>query len=71
MRLPVSASLSEQIEKYDHALTASQLAKLLAVDRATVYRMAQAGTLPCFRINSAVRFDPRAVARVLRERGAR
>jgi excisionase family DNA binding protein len=64
-------SISEQIERFDHALTAPQLAKLLAVDKATVYRMAQDGTLPCFRINSAVRFDPRAVARALRERGAR
>jgi len=65
-----SASLCEQIENFDRALTAPQLAKLLAVDRATVYRAAQAGTLPCFRIGSAVRFEPRAVARALRERGA-
>jgi excisionase family DNA binding protein len=66
-----SASLSEQIENLDRALTAPQLAKLLAVDRATVYRAAKSGALPSFRINSCVRFDPRAVARALRERGAR
>ena len=63
-------SIADQVEQSTHALTAPQLAELLAVDKATVYRMAQAGTLPCFRINSAVRFEPRVVARALRERGA-
>jgi excisionase family DNA binding protein len=67
----VSVSIAEQIEQSSHALTAGDLARLLNVHKLTIYRMAQAGTLPCFRINSAVRFDPRAVARVLRERSSR
>jgi excisionase family DNA binding protein len=63
-------SIAEQVEQFDHALTAGDLARLLNVHKLTIYRMANAGTLPCFRINSAVRFEPRAVARALRERGA-
>ena len=65
-----SASLSKQIDNLDRALTAPQLARLLSVDRATVYRAAKSGVLPSFRIGCCVRFDPKAVAAWLRERKA-
>ena len=60
-------SLSDQIEKFDHALTAVELAKLLAVSRITVFKLAKAGRIPCFRIGTCVRFDPRAIAQWLRK----
>jgi excisionase family DNA binding protein len=44
------------------ALKAAELAKLLAVTRQHIYKLAAAGTLPSFRVGAAVRFDPRAVA---------
>jgi excisionase family DNA binding protein len=60
-------SLPDRIEKFDPALTAFELAELLAVSRITVFKLARAGRIPCFRIGSCVRFDPRAVAQWLRK----
>ena len=59
-------SIADSIEQLDHALTASELARILKVHKLTIYRQAHSGTLPCFRIGTAVRFDPRAVAAWLR-----
>ena len=59
-------SLPDQIERIGHALTAAELAELLAVSRITVSKQAKAGRIPCFRIGTCVRFDPRAVANWLR-----
>ena len=58
--------LADRIEKYEHALTAIELAKLLNVSKVTVFKHAAAGTIPSFRIGSAVRFCPQAVADWLR-----
>jgi excisionase family DNA binding protein len=58
--------LPDQIEKIPHALTAAQLAQLLAVSRITIFKLAKARRIPCFRIGTCVRFDPRAVAKWLR-----
>jgi excisionase family DNA binding protein len=60
-------SLPEELEKIAHALTAKNLAQLLQVSEVTVYRLAKANKLPSFRIGTAVRFDPSAVARWLRQ----
>jgi len=60
-------SLPEQLEKMAHALTAKNLAQLLQVSQVTIYKLAQAHKLPSFRIGTAVRFDPRAVAQWLRQ----
>lgn len=60
-------SLPDQIERVGHALTAAELAELLAVSRITVFKQAKAGRIPCFKIGTCVRFDPRAVATWLRE----
>jgi excisionase family DNA binding protein len=59
-------SLPDRIEKFDHALTAVELAEILAVSRITVFKLARAGRIPCFRIGTCVRFDPQVVARWLR-----
>ena len=61
-------SLPERIAQFDHALTAVELAELLAVSRITIFKQAKAGRIPCFRIGSCVRFDPRAIANWLRQR---
>jgi excisionase family DNA binding protein len=60
-------SLPEQLEKTAHALTAKNLAQLLQVSQVTIYKLAKAHKLPSFRIGTAVRFDPRTVARWLRQ----
>ena len=59
-------SLPDQIERIPHALTAAELAELLAVSPILIYKLAKANRLPCFKIGTCVRFDPRAVARWLR-----
>jgi excisionase family DNA binding protein len=63
----LSRSLPEQLEKMAHALTAKNLAQLLQVSEVTIYKLAKAHKLPSFRIGTAVRFDPRAVAQWLRQ----
>jgi excisionase family DNA binding protein len=66
----VSASIADSIEQLDRACTAAELSRLLNVNKLTIYRRAQAGTLPHFRVGTCIRFDPRAVAKWLRDRGA-
>ncbi len=39
-------------------LRASEAARLLGLSQRTVYALAGAGELPCYRFGSAVRFDP-------------
>lgn len=63
----VARSLPEELETIAHALTAKNLAQLLQVSEVTIYKLAKANKLPSFRIGTAVRFDPRAVARWLRQ----
>ena len=44
-------------------LKAREVAEILSVDRSTVYRLAEEGTLPCVRVSGdIVRFDPRVLA---------
>jgi excisionase family DNA binding protein len=64
----LSQSLVETLEQIPHALTAVELARLLSVSRITIFKHAKAGRIPSFRIGTAVRFDPRAVATWLRSR---
>lgn len=59
-------TLADQIEGIGHALTADDLATILAASRITIFKHAKAGRIPSFRIGTRVRFDPRAVARWLR-----
>jgi len=50
-------------------IRASELAKILAVAPRTVYLCAQRGEIPCVRINRALRFDPVAIRRWIRDGG--
>jgi excisionase family DNA binding protein len=60
------STIAEHLESLDHCLQAPELARILGIHRITVYKLAAAGEIPSFRIASAVRFDPRAVAKWLR-----
>jgi len=59
-------SLADHIEQLSRALTADELAEILTVSRITIFKQAKAGRIPCFRIGTCVRFDPRAIANWLR-----
>jgi excisionase family DNA binding protein len=60
-------SIADRIVKIDHALTVSELAEILNVSRAFLYRLAASGRVPSFRVGTAVRFDPVSVAAWLRK----
>jgi excisionase family DNA binding protein len=61
-------SIADHLDGLDHAISARELARLLGVHKLTIYRAVNSGVLPCFRIGSCVRFDPRVIAAWLRER---
>jgi excisionase family DNA binding protein len=60
------STLADQIERIGRALTAKELAQILSVSKITIFKQAKTGRIPCFRIGTCVRFDPRAVANWLR-----
>ena len=68
---PTSSILADKLEQAESALTAADIAKVLAISRITVFKLARAGVIPCFRISTCVRFDPRAVADWIRSGGLR
>jgi len=48
-------SLPDRITQFDHALTAAELSKLLAISKVTIFKHAAAGRIPSFHIGSCVR----------------
>lgn len=60
-------SIADQILSTSHAMKVSELAEILNVSRAFLYRLAADRRLPSFRLGGAVRFDPKAVAAWLRK----
>jgi excisionase family DNA binding protein len=56
---------SEVLRTVRPLLSVRQVAKLLGVCAATVYRLCEQGRLPHFRVLNAIRIDPRAVKRFL------
>jgi len=60
-------SLADQIAMTGHALTANELANILAVSHITIFKQAKAGGIPSFRIGTCVRFDPKTTADWLRK----
>jgi excisionase family DNA binding protein len=59
-------NLADKIEAINHSLTADDVARLLSISRATVYRKAKAHEIPSFRTGTSVRFAPNILAEWLR-----
>jgi excisionase family DNA binding protein len=59
-------TLADRVERMGRALTANELAEMLAVSKITIFKHAKAGRIPSFRVGTCVRFDPRSVAQWLR-----
>lgn len=57
----IPTSIKERICNFEGALQARDLANIFGVTKNLIYEQARIGTLPSFRIGTAVRFDPRAV----------
>ena len=62
----MNTSLVDSIARIEHALTAEELAKILAVSKITIFKQAKAGRIPSFRVGTCVRFCPAAVAQWLK-----
>jgi excisionase family DNA binding protein len=58
-------TIIQQLNAISRPVKASVLAEMLGLSKITVYKMAAKGSIPSFRIGTAVRFDCRAVARWL------
>jgi excisionase family DNA binding protein len=55
-------TIAEQIRNRRTALTAEELAELLALSRKHIYKLAKSGRIPYLRMGGAVRFDPHMTA---------
>jgi len=62
------AKILQMLESKEHALKASELAKLLGVTRQHIYKMAATSAIPSFRVGTAVRFDPNQIVEWLTRR---
>jgi excisionase family DNA binding protein len=51
-----------KLMSFERALKARELAKILALDKNTVYAHTRENRIPCFRIGTSVRYDPSVVA---------
>jgi excisionase family DNA binding protein len=60
--------LIEQLERRQTALKVSEVAKMLTTSSTQVYRWAESGKIPAFRLGTMWRFDPRVIATWLREK---
>jgi len=60
-------SIQERIESFGRALEAKELASVFGVTEALIYKQARNGIIPCFRIGTLVRFDPKAVSEWLEQ----
>ena len=58
-------TLVQRLNGIEKPVSAKALAELLGVSHITIYKLAAKGTIPSFRIATAVRFDCRAIARWL------
>lgn len=65
---PGTAKIVRTLETREHALRAGEVARLLGVTRQHIYKMAADGTMPSFRVGTAVRFDPKHLAEWLRRK---
>ncbi len=61
-------SLADEIERIERALSVTEVARLLSLCRASVYRYIDAGIIPAIRIGTTLRVDPKALAQCLRRR---
>lgn len=59
-------TLIQQLEERTTAMSVKELATLLSVGPNSIYDIIKAGRLPCIRIGTTVRLDPKEVADWLR-----
>jgi excisionase family DNA binding protein len=60
--------LADQLEQRQEALTAEEVAAVLACSVKMIYKMVRQGSIPHFRVGLLVRFDGQALSDWLRQR---
>lgn len=66
MRKWGTLTIVETLETYGRALTADELAQILALPKKTIYKMAKKGTIPSFKVGGSIlRFCGASVAKAL------
>jgi excisionase family DNA binding protein len=55
-------SLPERIRRYERALNADEVASFFNLQADMIRKRARDGSIPSFRVGSAVRFDPKKIA---------
>lgn len=60
--VPAPLSVREALARFDRAVKVKELAHIFGVAERTVYERALDGSIPSFRIGTAVRFCPKTVA---------
>jgi excisionase family DNA binding protein len=63
-------SLGDFLDKRATALTVPEVAEILNISERRVYKLASLGVIPCFRVESSIRFDPSQVGAWLRQKAA-
>ena len=63
-----SSQVSNARQQVSALMTVSDVARFLGLHEKTVYEWAARGRLPCVRIGSRIRFDPRDIDRWLSAR---
>jgi excisionase family DNA binding protein len=56
------SDLATHIESLEGALTAKQVSKFTGIGKSVIYDLASRDAIPCYRVGSMVRFDPKDVA---------
>ena len=67
-RLGNTFELDEMFTSYNGLLTAKQLGEILAISEKTIYAYVSKGLIPFIKIESNVRFRPRAIRRWLEQK---
>jgi predicted DNA-binding transcriptional regulator AlpA len=65
---PLSDDVFEQLLQSQSLLTAKELSGIVNIKPKTIYSYAEQGLIPCYKIQSNVRFRGREIADWLRER---
>ena len=65
---PDAPDMASRISRMPNLLSAKQLIPLLCISRTNMYAMISAGSIPYFRLDGKIRFDPARIAAWLRAR---
>lgn len=58
----------DRLDQCDHLMTAKELESIVHINAKTLYKYADAGQMPCFKVESNVRFHGPEIAAWLRQR---